>query len=231
MAVNLISAAQQLLTPEVIAQISSFLGMDRSATQKAAIAAIPTILASLSDLVGTPAGANQLSKLLSQQQGSNPMDMLRNAGAPDLAQTGSSMLSGLLGGRTMDTMAQAIGSFAGMGDGGGKSLLAVVGPLVLGMLGKQQHDAGMDANGLASLLRSQKDQIMAAIPSGLSDQLGAAGLIDKARSGMASAAATGSRIAGVSGATGASQERRHRLRDLGLVRRELVRSGSSKVNR
>ncbi len=191
MAVNLISAAQQLLTPEVIAQISSFLGMDRSATQKAAIAAIPTILASLSDLVGTPAGANQLSKLLSQQQGSNPMDMLRNAGAPDLAQTGSSMLSGLLGGRTMDTMAQAIGSFAGMGDGGGKSLLAVVGPLVLGMLGKQQHDAGMDANGLASLLRSQKDQIMAAIPSGLSDQLGAAGLIDKARSGMASAAATG----------------------------------------
>jgi len=205
MAVNLISAAQQLLTPEVIAQISSFLGMDRSATQKAAIAAIPTILASLSDLVGTPAGANQLSKLLSQQQGSNPMDMLRNAGAPDLAQTGSSMLSGLLGGRTMDTMAQAIGSFAGMGDGGGKSLLAVVGPLVLGMLGKQQHDAGMDANGLASLLRSQKDQIMAAIPSGLSDQLGAAGLIDKARSGMASAAATGSRIAGVSGATGASQ--------------------------
>ena len=60
----------------------------------------------------------------------------------------------------MDTMAQAIGSFAGMGDGGGKSLLAVVGPLVLGTLAKQQHDAGMDANGLASLLRSQKDQII-----------------------------------------------------------------------
>ncbi|MBR0910704.1 DUF937 domain-containing protein [Bradyrhizobium japonicum] len=202
MAVNLISAAQQLLTPEVIAQIASFLGMDRSAAQKAATAAIPTILASLSDLVGTPAGANQLSKLLSQQQGSNPMDMLRDAGAPDLVQTGSSMLSGLLGGRTTDTMAQAIGKFAGTGDGGGKSLLAMVGPLVLGMLSKQQRDAGMDANGLASLLRSQKDQIMAAIPSGLSDQLGAAGLIDKARSGMATAAATGSRIAG---ATGASQ--------------------------
>ncbi|WP_445221938.1 DUF937 domain-containing protein [Bradyrhizobium sp. Pa8] len=205
MAVNLVSAAQQLLTPEVIAQIASFLGMDRSVAQKAAIAAIPTILASLSDLVGTPAGANQLSKLLSQQQGSNPMDMLRGAGAPDLAQTGSSMLSGLLGGRTTDTMAQAIGKFAGTGDGGGKSLLAMVGPLVLGMLSKQQQDAGMDANGLASLLRSQKDQIMAAIPSGLSDQLGAAGLIDKARSGMATAAATGSRIAGASGATGASQ--------------------------
>ena len=205
MAVNLVLAAQQLLTPEVIAQIASFLGIDRSAAQKAATAAIPTILASLSDLVGTPAGVNQLSKLLSQEQASNPMDLLRTSGAPGLAQMGSSMLSGLLGGRTTDTMAQAIGSFAGMGEGGGKSLLAMVGPLVMGMLGQQQRNAGMDANGLASLLRSQKDQIMAAVPSGLSDQLSASGLIDKARSGMATAAATGSRIAGASGATGASQ--------------------------
>ncbi|MBR0820578.1 DUF937 domain-containing protein [Bradyrhizobium liaoningense] len=205
MAVNLISAAHQLLTPEIIGQIAAFLGMDRSAAQKAAVAAIPTILASLSDLVGTPAGANQLSKLLSQQQGNNPMDLLRNSGVPGLAQTGSSMLSGLLGDRTTDTMAQAIGRFAGTGDGGGKSLLAVVGPLVMGMLGQQQRDAGMDANGLASLLRSQRDQITAAIPSGLSDQLSAVGLIDKARSGMATAAATGSQFAGAAGATGASR--------------------------
>ncbi|WP_342730402.1 DUF937 domain-containing protein [Bradyrhizobium sp. B117] len=205
MAVNLISAAQQLLTPEVIAKIASFLGMDQSAVQKAALATIPAILAGLSDLVGTPAGANQLSKLLSQQQSSNPIDLLHSSGAPGLAQMGSSMLSGLLGGRTMDTMGQAIGNFAGMGDAGGKSLLAVVGPLVLGMLGRQQHEAGVDANGLASLLRSQKDQFMAAIPRGLGDQLSASGLIDQTRSGMATAAAAGSRIAGASGATAASQ--------------------------
>jgi hypothetical protein len=211
MAINLSSIASQLLTPDVIAQIASFLGIDKGAAQKAAGATIPTILAGLSDLVGTPAGASQLSKLLSQQQGGNPIDLLRNSGAQGLAQTGSNMLSGLFGGRTMDTMAQAVGRFAGTGDSGGKSLLSVVGPLVLGTLGQQQRDAGLDANGLASLLRSQKDQIMAAIPSGLADQLGAAGLIDKAgagvRSGMATAAAAGSRIASASerATTGASQ--------------------------
>jgi hypothetical protein len=202
MAINLSSIATQLLNPDVIAQIASFLGIDRSAAQKAAGATIPTILAGLSDLVGTPAGANQLSKLLSQQQGSNPIDLLRSTGAQGLAQTGSNMLSGLFGGRTMDTMALAIGRFAGTGDSGGNALLSVVGPLVLGMLGQHQRDAGLDANGLASLLRSQKDQILAAIPSGLADQLGAAGVIDKAqagvRSGMATAAAAGSRIAGAS---------------------------------
>lgn len=204
MAINLSSVAAQLLTPDVIAQIASFLGIDRSAAQKAAGATIPAILASLSDLVGTPAGANQLSKLLSQQQGANPIDLLRNSGAQGLAEMGSSMLSGLFGGRTMDTLAQAIGKFAGTSDSGGKSLLSVVGPLVLGMLGQHQRDAGLDANGLASLLRSQKDEIIAAIPSGLADQLGAAGLIDKtvagARSGMATAAGASERVT-----TGASQ--------------------------
>ncbi|MGJ4940563.1 DUF937 domain-containing protein [Bradyrhizobium sp. HKCCYLS1011] len=211
MAVNLSSVAQQLLTPDVIAQIASFVGIDRNTAQKVATATIPTILAGLSDLVGTSAGANQLSKLLSEQQGTNPMDLLRTSGAQGLAQMGSSMLSGLLGGRTVDTMAQAIGKFAGTGEGGGKSLLAFIGPLVLGALGQQQRNAGLDATGLASLLRSQKDQIMAAIPSGLSDQLSASGLIDKAeagaRGGMATAAAAGSRIAGVSerASTGASR--------------------------
>jgi uncharacterized protein DUF937 len=211
MAINLSAIASQLLTPDVIAQIASFLGIDKSAAQKAAGATIPTILASLADLVGTPAGASQLSKLLSQQQGGSPIDLLRNSGAQGLAQTGATMLSGLLGGRTMDTLAQTIGRFAGMGDSGGKSLLSVVGPLVLGTLGQQQRDAGLDANGMASLLRSQKDQIMAAIPPGLADQLGAAGLIDKAgagvRSGVEAAAAAGSRVAGASerATAGASQ--------------------------
>jgi hypothetical protein len=108
-------------------------------------------------------------------------------------------------------MAQAIGKFAGIGDLGGKSLLAMIGPLVLGALGQHQREAGLDANGPGSLLRSQKDQMMAAIPSGLADQLGAAGLIDRAeagvRSGVSTAAAAGSRMADASGraTAGASQ--------------------------
>ena len=73
-----------------------------------------------------------------------------------------------------------------------------IGPLVLGALGQQQRSTGLDASGLASLLRSQKDQFVAAIPSGLADHLGAAGLIDKAdaglRSGAAAASAGASRI-------------------------------------
>ena len=95
----------------------------------------------------------------------------------------------------MDTMGQVLGKFAGIGDVGGKSLLSILGPIVLGTLGQQQRTAGLDASGLASLLRSQKDQFTAALPPGLADQLGAAGLIDRAELGMRSGAAAASSAA------------------------------------
>jgi Bacterial protein of unknown function (DUF937) len=118
------------------------------------------------------------------------------SGQNSLAETGSNMLSGLFGGGTLDTMAQTIGRFAGIGEGASKSMLGMLGPLVLGALGQQQRSTGLDASGLASLLTSQKDQIAAAIPSGLADQLSAAGLIDRATgSARSGAAAAGGRIA------------------------------------
>ena len=51
MAANLTSIVMQFLTPEVIGQIASLLGLDRAATQKATAGAVPALLAGLSDLV------------------------------------------------------------------------------------------------------------------------------------------------------------------------------------
>jgi hypothetical protein len=204
MAANLVSVVMQFLTPDMIAKIASALGLDRSVAQKAIGGAVPTLLAGLADVASTPNGARQLSNTAQQQTG--PLDILKSliggSGQNTLAETGSSMLSGLFGGGALDAMAQSIGKFAGVDGGSSKSLLGVLGPVVLGALGQQQRSAGLDASGLASLLGSQKDQIAAAIPSGLADQLSAAGLIDRAagtlRSGTAAASAAGSRIAGAS---------------------------------
>jgi hypothetical protein len=214
MAANLVSVVMQFLTPDMIAKIASSLGLDRSVAQKAIGGAVPALLASLADVVSTPNGARQLSSTLAQQQpGSleSLKSLIGGSGQNTLAETGSSMLSGLFGGGALDTMAQSIGKFAGVDAGSGKSLLGVLGPVVLGALGQQQRSAGLDASGLASLLGSQKDQIAAAIPSGLADQLSAAGLIDRAAGGLrsdaAAASAAGSRIAGASERTVAGASR------------------------
>ena len=216
MATNLVSVVMQFLTPDMIAKIASVLGLDRNVTQKAIAGAIPALLASFADVASSPNGARQLTSTLTQQSGS--LESLKNliggSGQNSLAETGSSMLSGLFGGGTLDTMAQTIGKFAGIGEGTSKSMLGMLGPVVLGALGQQQRSTGLDANGLASLLTSQKDQIAAAIPSGLADQLSAAGLIDGAtgslRSGAAAASAAGGRIAEASERTISGLVRRPR---------------------
>ncbi|WP_454625005.1 DUF937 domain-containing protein [Bradyrhizobium cenepequi] len=204
MATNLVSVVMQFLTPDMIAKIAAALGLDRSLAQKAIAGAVPALLASLADVASTPNGARQLTNTLTQQSGS--LESLKNliggSGQNSLAESGSNMLSGLFGGGTLDTMAQTISKFAGIGEGASKSMLGMLGPLVLGALSQQQRSTGLDASGLASLLTSQKDQIAAAIPSGLADQLGAAGLVDEVtgsvRSGAAVASAAGGRIAGAS---------------------------------
>lgn len=198
MATNLISLVMQCLTPDMIAKIASALGLDRNVAQKAIAGAIPALLASFADVASTPNGARQLNNTLTQQSGS--LESLKNliggSGQNSLAETGSSMLSGLFGGGTLDTMAQTIGKFAGIGEGTSKSMLSMLGPVVLGALGQQQRSTGLDPSGLVSLLTSQKDQIAAAMPSGLAGQLSAAGLIDGATGGLRSgAAAAGGRVA------------------------------------
>ena len=214
MAANLVSVVMQFLTPDMIAKIASALGLDRAVAQKAVGGAVPALLASLADVASTPNGARQLSSTLAQQQPGS-LDGLNNliggSGQNALAESGSSMLSGLFGGGALDTMAQSIGKFAGVDASLGKLIVAMLGPVVLGALGQQQRSAGLDASGLASLLGSQKEQIAAAIPSGLADQLSAAGLIDSAagtlRSGTAAASAAGSRISSASERTVAGASR------------------------
>jgi hypothetical protein len=210
MATNLVSVVMQLLTPDMIAKIASALGLDRSVAQKAIGGVVPTLLAALADVASTPNGSRQLSSTLAQQQLGSLENLKSLIGGSDqntLAETGSSMLSGLIGRGALDTMAQSVGKFAGVDASSGKSIVGMLGPVVLGALGQQQRSAGLDASGLASLLGSQKDQIAAAIPSGLADQLSAAGLIDRAagglRSGAAAASAAGSRVASASERTAA----------------------------
>src|SRR3954468_9134620 len=198
MATNLVSVVMQFLTPDMIAKIASALGLDRNVAQKAITGAIPALLASFADVASSPNGARQLTNTLTQQSGS--LDSFKNligsSGQNSLAETGSSMLSGLFGGGALDTMAQTIGKFAGIGEGTSKSMLGMLGPVVLGTLGQQQRSMGLDASGLVSLLTSQKDQFAAAMPSGLASQLGAAGLIDGATGGARGAAAAASAAGG-----------------------------------
>jgi hypothetical protein len=181
MAVNLVALVTQFLTPDLMARIASALGLDSSAAQKAIGGSIPAILAGMAGLASKPGGPQQLSNAVAHQPPSildNLMSVVGGAGQKAFVDNGANMMSSLLGGSAMSALASGIGKFAGIGGTTSSSLIGMLGPMVLGVLGKQQRSAGLDATGLASLLTSQKDQIAAALPSGLASQLSGSGIMD-----------------------------------------------------
>jgi hypothetical protein len=68
--------------------------------------------------------------------------------------------------------------------------MGLLGPVVLGVLGQQQRDRGLDASGLTNLLTSQKNNIADALPSGFSKYLSDTGILDNVTSGAKTASRT-----------------------------------------
>jgi hypothetical protein len=191
MATNLISLVIQYLTPEMIGRIATAVGLDRSTTQTAVNASVPALLAALGNAAMQPGGAQKLVDAAKQHVGTldNLVGMFGNGGQGALADKGSRMLSSLLGGQDQTVLGGAVAKFAGVGQGASSSLLGILAPIVMGTIAKQQGGGGLNANNIVSLFAAQKDNIAAALPSGLRDQLRGTGLFDVLH-GAAGATAT-----------------------------------------
>lgn len=202
MPTNLVSLAMQFLTPETIGKIASSFGLDRTATGRAITAAVPALLGAFTKVSGTPDGASKLYDAVSRQP-SNFLDNLSGMlGTPSQAATsesGTAMLSSLLGGSTTQSLAGAVGRFAGIDQNSASPLMGLLSTIATGALAKEVTSSRLDSSGLAQLLSSQKDNIRAALPSGFSDILRSSGLLSdvggvtgEAASRAASAAQTAS---------------------------------------
>ena len=172
---NVVSAVSQFLTPDLVAKIATASGIsDRTMTQKAIGAAVPAILSCLASFASKPEGAQQLAGAMAKQS-PHVLENLASTigGSGPSADTGKNALSSLLGGSTFTSLAKTIGKFAGVGEGVTGSLLGMLTPIILGVLGRE---AGSGVSGLTQLLASQKDSFAAAMPAGLSDLMRTSGL-------------------------------------------------------
>src|SRR6516162_7530958 len=201
MATNLVSLVLQFLTPDMIGRIASALGLDPNIVQSAIGAVIPSLLAGFS--------SQKLADAATQQSGTleSFARMLGSGNQSSFGERGSQMLSSLLGSQDQNALAGAIGKFTGMGQGASGSLLGMLAPVVLGTITQQQGTTRLDPGKIASFLASQKDNIAAALPSGLSTHLAGTGLLDSlGGAARTAAAATGEAArASASAARGAGQ--------------------------
>jgi len=168
MANSIVSTISRFLTPEVIGKLASASGLDHSVTQTAVGAALPSILTALTGVAAQPNGARQLADAVAQQ----PTDILGSitsgaTGLPLTGEKGTNLLSSLLGGTQLGVLTSKLGRFLGVGEGPMRTLMGLLTPLIMGVLGREQRAAGLDASGLAHMLMGQKDEIAAAMPPGL----------------------------------------------------------------
>jgi hypothetical protein len=86
---------------------------------------------------------------------------------------GGGMLDGIFGGSSQrNGMIETISKFLGLDKSLIGKLLTLAAPMLLGSIGKHIKNAGLDAVGLGSLLGEQKKHVSAALPSGLTQDLG-----------------------------------------------------------
>src|SRR5262245_42385476 len=102
MATNLVAEIAELLSPNIASSIASAFGLNRTATQKAVVAAVPALLAALINFVTKPQGATKLAEVVRKQEPgmlSSLASVIGEPGQKALLDQGVSVLTSLLGAR------------------------------------------------------------------------------------------------------------------------------------
>lgn len=178
MADNIIQLASQYLTPDMIAKLAGVLGESNTSTASLVSAAAPMLLAGMAGS-NSPGGMDMLIKAMAPTGAATPsvLDGLggtmaalasSGAGSNSLVQTGSSLLGGMFGDKT-SLMTKALSAFSSAKPGSVSTVLGLLTPLLVGVMGKSLAGSGQAVTSAAvtALLGSNKAAINDALPSEL----------------------------------------------------------------
>jgi hypothetical protein len=154
---NLMDLLKGQLTPEVIAQMSQQTGASHQETATAAEGVLSTLLGGLAKNAQTPQGASGILGALDRDHDgsilNDVMGLLSGGGqaASPSALNGAGILGHILGGQ-QGNAAQVISQTSGVQQDGVMNMMMQLAPMVMGVLGQQKQQQGLNASGLASLL-------------------------------------------------------------------------------
>lgn len=165
---NIVSDVMKMATPAIIEKIAASFGLSGSAVTSILTSAVPALMGAVANRSASVGGAKDVLAVLA---GANPnlasgmVSALTGANAGNLASTGTSMLTSLLGHGGLSALTNTALGGTGVSPAAGASVLGVVGQMVTGALAKET--SGLDASGLMNLMASQKGFIQAALPAGM----------------------------------------------------------------
>ena len=157
-----LDALKQQFNPTTIQQFSKTLGADPATTSNAIALALPALLGGLSRNAANPQGAAALDRALGDHDGS----LLDNLGGL-LGGGGGGIGGAILGhifGAKRGPVEAGVGKASGLDAQQTARLLAMLAPIVMGVLGRMKQKNGLDASQLPDVLQKSATQIQKETP-------------------------------------------------------------------
>jgi hypothetical protein len=157
----------QLLSQQLagggLSQISQQIGVDEDTTGQALSAAVPLLLSALANNTSQPQGAQALHTALAQDHDGTIFNDMDGFLSNPQAANGAGILGHVLGDRR-DTVQNGLAQGTGLDAGSIGQLLEIAAPLVMGALGQQQQQQGLDPDSLSSFLGQQQQTAQGSNP-------------------------------------------------------------------
>lgn len=158
---NLIDLLQGQLSDGLVEQFANQLGgADKQKTADATSGIISMITSALAKNAATPEGAGALASALDRDHDGSILNdlmgyatgsMQQNSNVNANALNGAGILKHILGGKQSNAI-DVISKMSGLESDKTGNLMAMLAPIVLGMLGKQKRQANLDQGGLSDIL-------------------------------------------------------------------------------
>lgn len=177
---SLLDMLQNQLAGEPAAQIGRQLGTDQAGAQKAIGAALPALMAALAGNSRREQGATALANALEKDHDGGVLDDLQGFLSGGDTKPGEGILKHALGGRRQSVEA-AVSKDTGLDTSAITKLLPMLAPLVMGALGREKRQKGLDVGALASMLTGEGQRAKEMAPGALG-MLG--GLLDDEGDGL-----------------------------------------------
>jgi outer membrane protein OmpA-like peptidoglycan-associated protein len=180
---NLVELLREYSTPEVTAKLAALTGESPQATARGMAGIVPTVLAGLVGIASRSGGGQQVIGMLEagKYDGSALSDLgaLLGGGArtQEAVSSGQRLLGAIFAnaqGPVLDLVSRAFG----LKKESAGTLLALAVPFVLNFLGKLRSEQGLTSDGLARVLREQRQFLAGLVPPGLGTIPGLGGILD-----------------------------------------------------
>jgi len=162
--------------------ISKKLGLSPAVTTKIVQAAIPLLLSGLARNTSTSAGANSLQNALQKDHDGSILDDVLGALTGGDQSDGAGILGHIFGNQRTSVQ-QGLGKVTGANANQAGQVLEMLAPILMGALGKQTAESGIDAGGLGDLLRGNVQHIEKTQPAQADIMNSVLGMLDTNKDG------------------------------------------------